>query len=107
MTANREQVALGHAGDLVAEDRDSSGVGLEQAQRKLQDGALARSSYAEQGLGLSDRQPKGNAAENFVLLKRHVDVLEQDGVASCGLGGDAWLCGLCRSGHRVTCTTTR
>src|SRR5580700_7578010 len=67
--AHRKKILFAHLSDFVAQYRNLSRVGREQAQRQFQDRALAGARNAEQRLGFSEGQVERNPAQDFIVFK--------------------------------------
>ncbi len=55
--------------------------GMQQAKREFQNRALARSRDSEQGFGFSKGELERYSAQNVIVFKREMHILEDDGRA--------------------------
>ncbi len=69
----------------MPQHEDASAIGLQQAKRQLEQGALARPGHAENGHGFTAREPEGDSVEHNLGIEREVNVFEDDDIAR-GLG---------------------
>ena len=86
LRAELVEVALGHGGDLLAEDADGAGVGAEEAIGELEQDGFSGAGGAEDDEGLAAVDGEGDVFENDFLVEGEGDVFEDDDGA--GVGGD-------------------
>src|ERR1017187_9596882 len=76
--AQRVEVALGHGGDLLAEDADGAGVGFEQAVGEFEQHRLAAAGGAKDDEGLATIDGEGDVLEHGSDVEGDGDVFELD-----------------------------
>jgi hypothetical protein len=83
----RGKAALGHVGDLFAEEQDAALVGAQQAVGQLEQDALAHAGGAEQNARLSRRNGEADVFEHRRAVEGDGDVAKDDDRA----GGEGCL----------------
>ena len=78
MGAQRVEVALGHGGDLLAEDADGAGVGFEQAVGEFEQHRLAAAGGAKDDEGLAAIDGERDVLQHGLDVEGDGDVFEFD-----------------------------
>src|SRR5258708_1773539 len=106
MAAHGEEIPFTHLRDFVAQYRDAAGVWMQQAERELQNRALARSGHSEESLGLAERELERDPAQYDIVFEREMHIFKCDHIAGGprrAIGRDdgrVWR-------HRASCTRWR
>src|SRR5579863_799262 len=73
-----EKVPFGHIADILAHHPDSAAVRTKQPGSQLHDDSLARAGYTPEDFRFALLNFERNSAENVVLAKIDVDILEDN-----------------------------
>jgi len=76
--AEFEEVDFGHGGDVVAEDVDGSGVGLEEAVDELHEDGFAAACRAEDDAGFAALDGEGDVLEDGFDVEDDGDIVDDD-----------------------------
>lgn len=83
------EIVFGHGGDILTEDADGAGVGLEEAVGELHEYGFATACWAKNDAGFGRLDSEGDVAEDYLFVEGEGDVLEGDD----GLAGGRKNCG--------------
>lgn len=83
--AEFEEIFLAHGGDVVAEDLNGAGVGLEEAVDELQEDGFAAACGAEDDAGFAALDGEGDVLEDGLYIEGDGDVFDDnDGLLRVG-----------------------